>query len=53
MGLDAERLHPSGKIRTPPVGLLVPPDFSKDEFGDKTMGSRVGVIVGWVQYVVT
>ena len=53
MGLDAERLHPPRKIRTPAVGLLVPPDFSKDEFGDETMGSCVGVIVGWVRNVVT
>lgn len=35
------------------VSLLVRPDFSKDEFGDKTMCSNVGVIVGWVQNIVT
>jgi hypothetical protein len=32
------------KIRTPPDGLFVRPDFPKDEFGDKTMCSRVGAL---------
>jgi hypothetical protein len=35
-----------------PVSLLLLPDFSKDEFGDETMGPRVGMIVAWPQNVV-
>ena len=44
-----ENLQAPTKIRTPPDGLFVRPDFSKDEVGDKTMCSCVGVIVDWVQ----